>query len=159
MEAGNVVLVDLLLVLDGLDAKEGEAEDEGDDETQNERALLAHLGGPDAHGHGEAGSDEDGGVGCAPEDIQLVRCLDEGRVVPVAIDEVGGEQAAEEHDFGEQEEPHGEVGGVTLLRIGFEMVALVGQVLVMSSFGGAMDDYLAIRQWSPLSWGWPSSHS
>ena len=65
------------------------------------------------------------------QDVQLVRRRDEGRVVPVAIDQVGGEEAAEEHDFGEQEEPHGEVGGVDLLAHGFEVVALVGRMLVL----------------------------
>ena len=152
-----MVLVVLFLVLDGLDAKEGEAQDERDHQAQHQRALLFHLGGPHAHGHGEAGSDEDGGVRGAPEDIELVRCLDERRIVPVAVDEVGGKEAAEEHDFGEQEEPHGEVGGVTLLRVGFEVMALVGEVLVMSPFGRAVHDYpvfrddLAIRHWLPLS--------
>ena len=41
MEAGNVVLVDLLFVLDCLDAKEGEAEDEGEDEAKNQGSLSS----------------------------------------------------------------------------------------------------------------------
>ena len=67
------------------------------------------------------------GVGGAPANLQLVRGLDEGWVVPVAIDQVGGKEPAEEHDFGQQEEPHGEVGGIALLRVGFEVMALVGR--------------------------------
>ena len=78
------------------------------------------------------------GVRRAPADVQLVRGLDEGRIVPVAHDQVGGEEPAEEHDFGEQEEPHGEVGGVELLVDGLEVVALIGRMLVMSFRHGAV---------------------
>ena len=40
--------------------------------------------------------------------LSVLTGRDEGRVVPVAIDQIGEEHAAEEHDFGEQEEPHAE---------------------------------------------------
>ena len=61
--------------------------------------------------------------------LNWCEACDKGRVVPVAHDQVGGEQAAEEHDFREQEEPHGEVGGVKLLVDGLEVMALIGRML------------------------------
>ena len=41
----------------------------------------------------------------------------------VAVDGVDGEHAAEEHDFGDQEDPHAERGGVLLLCFVIELHA------------------------------------
>ena len=40
-----------------------------------------------------------------------------------AVDTVSQEHAAEEHDFGDEEDPHPERGGVPLLRGGIELLA------------------------------------
>src|SRR6185503_6615023 len=53
MEARDVMLLDLLSILDGLNTKEDETEYEGNGEAEKERALLLHLSGPHGHGHGE----------------------------------------------------------------------------------------------------------
>ena len=37
-------------------------------------------------------------------------------------DQVGAEQSAEEHDFGGEEDPHAETGGVALLLLGGEVM-------------------------------------
>ena len=46
----------------------------------------------------------------------------EGVGVEPAIDRVGGEQAAEDHDLGDQKGPHAEAAGVTLLPHVLKMV-------------------------------------
>ncbi len=53
-----MVLLPLLVILDGLDAEEDQAQDKVSTEEQNQHALLAHLRRPHAHGHGEAGDDQ-----------------------------------------------------------------------------------------------------
>ena len=48
--------------------------------------------------------------------------------VPATVDQVGAEQAAEEHDFGGEEDPHAEAGRVALLLFGGEVVQECGIV-------------------------------
>ena len=52
---------------------------------------------------------------------------DEGVVVPVAVQQVRKEQPAEEHDFGEQEEPHAEAARLALLLHRLEVMTVLGQ--------------------------------
>jgi hypothetical protein len=49
------------------------------------------------------------------------------RVVPVAVEQVGEEHAAEEHDFGQQEEPHAEAAGLALLLFRLEVMTVLRQ--------------------------------
>ena len=51
----------------------------------------------------------------AQPDVHLLAAFDEGLIVGGAIHQVGAEQPAEEHDFGQQEHPHAEGGGFLLL--------------------------------------------
>ncbi len=88
---------------------------------------MLHLGRPDAQRHEEAGGDQDRRIGCAQRNAQLVRRRDEGVVVPVAVEQVGEEQAAEEHDFGQQEEPHAEGSGLALLLLRLEVMTVLRQ--------------------------------
>ncbi len=69
--------------------------------------------------------DQDCRVHRAERDAQLVRRRDEGIVVPVAIEQVGKEQPAEEHDFGQQEEPHAEGSGLALLLLRLEVMTVL----------------------------------
>ena len=48
-----------------------------------------------------------------------------------AVDQVGAEQTAEEHDFGGEEDPHAETGGVALLLFGREVMQQCGVVQVL----------------------------
>ena len=119
--------------------------------------FLPRLRAPDAHRHGEAGGDQYRGVERAPEDVELVRCLNKRRVIPVAENQVGAEQAPEEHDFRQQEQPHGEAGGVHLLLHALEMMALVRRMFVRRV--RARCCHGAIRHWLPLSLSAPAIRS
>src|SRR6266478_9768411 len=66
IQAGDVVLNILVVILDGLDAKKDRAEDQSGDEEPSERFFPAGLRGPDSHGHGQAAANEDDGVDGAP---------------------------------------------------------------------------------------------
>ena len=57
--------------------------------------------------------------------LSVVLASREGFGVHVPVDHVGGEQAAEEHDLGDQEQPHPERGGLLLL---LHRVELMGRV-------------------------------
>src|SRR6266567_2847203 len=70
------------------------------------------------------------------------------REIPVAENQVSGEQPAKEHDFRQQEKPHGKARSIHLLVHGLKVVALIGRVLVPSVRG--LGDRLAIRHWLPL---------
>ena len=64
---------------------------------------------------------QDGGIGGADDLVQAAGRDREHLRIPAAIDGVDGEHAAEEHDFGDEEDPHPEGGGVFLLRLGIEL--------------------------------------
>ena len=61
---------------------------------------------------------------------RLLLAATRGWIVPVAIDQVCAEHAPEEHDFGEQKEPHAEGGRLPLLLHRLEVVTQIGRVLV-----------------------------
>ena len=98
----------LVVVLDALDAKEDEAAENGEAESDAvgvELAFLERDPGPD---HGDAGDDQDDGVGEAERDVLDV--VGPGAVLGAEADEeIGGEDRAEEHDLGGEEEPDAEL--------------------------------------------------
>ena len=79
--------------------------------------------------------------------------LNEGVEVLKAIDEIGAEHAAEEHDFRHQEQPHAERGGILLLLRVDEMMQkrrIVGFVIQGGHLRGRMAGaHLAIVQREP----------
>src|SRR5713101_8175506 len=113
--ARNQMMVELLLVFDGLHAKKNSAESKSSDQENTDQFLLAHLGGPDSHSHGQAAHDKDNGIAGAQFNVQRVAANAKSGAESTAIDGVGEEHAAEEQDFGDQENPHAERGGFLLL--------------------------------------------
>ncbi len=127
--AGDEMVVEFLLVFDGLDAKKDGTKSKGGDEENADELLLADLGRPDGHGHGQAAHDKDNGVAGAQFDVKSVAANAEGGAESAPIDGVSEEHAAEEQDFGKQEDPHAERGGFLLLLKGLKMsVQLSGAV-------------------------------
>ena len=68
-----------------------------------------------AKSHGQAAADQHRGVGGAELHVEQVAADFECGQVQRAINHVGGEKAAEEHDFSDQEHPHAEAIGLALL--------------------------------------------
>ena len=125
--------------------------------------AIADLRRIDAHGHGEAGEDQDRRIGGSEADAQRIAAGHEGVVIPVAIEQVGHEQAAEEHDFRQQKEPHAEARGLPLLLHRDEMVAQISRmrfVMPLVGFGVPGCDRLAIQRSLPRVRSCaPTSHS
>src|SRR5260370_1343287 len=113
--ARNEVVVEFLLVFDRLDAEKDSAEAKGGDQENTDKLLLANLRGPHRHCHRQAAHDEHDRVEAAKLDIERVAADAEGGAERTAIDGVREEQAAEEQDFGDQENPHAKRGGILLL--------------------------------------------
>src|ERR1700761_9514182 len=130
--SGDVVLRVLVVVFDGLDAEEDEPQQNGGCKRQHETTAVAHLRTVDAHGHCEARDDEDRRVRGAQPDAQRVRCRHEGVVMPVAVKQINHKQAAEEHDLGQQEEPHTERDSFLLLLYRLKVMAQVVRVLALA---------------------------
>src|ERR1700758_4525030 len=85
----------------------------------------------------------------------------ECRVVPVAVNQVGAEQPTEEHDLGQQEEPHAERGGLLLLLQIREVVPQIWRMFVFRLLLLGMScDRLAIQQFAPRVWSYsPATRS
>ena len=113
---------ELLCVFDAFDAEEGDAEEHRQDQHRNQERSTRGLGCPDGEHHGQAAADQNGGVSAAEPGIDRLAGGCEITEVPTAIDQVGAEQAPEEHDFGGEEDPHAEAGGIALLPLGGEVV-------------------------------------
>src|ERR1700688_1842779 len=48
-------------------------------------------------------------------------------VVPVSVEQIGEEETAEEHDFGQEEQPHAEASRLALLSFRLEVMAVLRQ--------------------------------
>src|SRR5437867_5347434 len=102
---------EFIVVFEGLDADEGQGEEDGAGVKELETAKLVHLARGPGHDGSDAGGDEDNRVGRADGNV-------EPTVGPVAFgsahaqQDVGGKQGAEEHDFGAKEQPNADLGVV-----------------------------------------------
>src|SRR5208282_2097824 len=67
-------------------------------------------------------ADEYHRVSRAESNVQLLTGGAKVSEVHVSVDEVGAEQAAEEHNFLGEEQPHAQAGGIFLLSLGREVV-------------------------------------
>jgi len=72
VEAWDVMLLDLLRVLDGLDAQKSRPRMNVKIKAEYQPSPAPGLRAPYAHGHGEAGADQHQRVQSAPKNIQLV---------------------------------------------------------------------------------------
>ena len=124
------------------------------------RRFLADFGGPHTNGHAEARGDQHDGVESAERHAELVGRDGERRVVPVAIEQVGEEHAAEEHDFREQEEPHAEAADLALLLFGLKVMTVLRQrgVLVLG-VNRVLGVVMALSNGRHLMLGLLASHS
>ena len=113
--AGDVMLHKFFPVLDAFDAEEGETEDHREDEARDQQCAAGGLCGPDREDYGQTAADEYGGVGGAVAHVDGFAGGGEIREIPAAVNQVGAEQAAEKHDFGGEEDPHSQAGGIALL--------------------------------------------
>ncbi len=123
------------------------------DAPAHQRFAHPGLGCVDAHGHGEAGNNQQCRVQRSRPNMQGMAASHERRVIPVAIDEVGAEHAAEEHDLRQQEQPHAKGGGFPLLLHALEMVAQKRRVRVfhVARLGGLRCKGVAIQRSVPRS--------
>src|SRR5580704_9380144 len=102
-------------ILDALDAEEGHAEHHCRDEADDQERAAGGLRGPDRENYGQTAADENGGIGRAEGHADGRTGGGEVGEIPTAIDQVSAEESAEEHEFGCQENPHAEAGGIALL--------------------------------------------
>src|SRR5689334_25064566 len=116
------MLVELVFVLDALNAKECKAEEHRQDQHYDQQAATGGLRGPDREDDGQAAADQNGGVGRAERGVDRLAGGSEVAEVHAAVDQVRTKQSAEEHDFGGKEDPHAEVRGVALLLLGGEVM-------------------------------------
>src|SRR5579872_1215776 len=123
------MLDEFVAVLDAFDAEENETEQHGGDEAEDEQRTAGGLCGPDRENDRETAADEDSGVGGTESHIDSFAGGGEVRKIPVAIDQVSAKESAEEHDFGGEEDPHAEAGGIALLLGIGEMMEELGMML------------------------------
>ena len=102
----NVMLDELFMIFDALDAKEYSSEYQGQDQENCNELLLAHLRSPNGHRHGQAAADQDDRVDRAQRQIDGAARLAENVGIRRPVERVGHEHAAEEQNFGDQEYPH-----------------------------------------------------
>ena len=115
MRAWHEVMLELLGVLEILDDKERRAEQDRENQVDDLADPRSRLRRADREHHRERAADQDGRVEAAHAHIQMVAGRRPRIRVPVAVQDVGHEQAAEEHDFGDQKHPHPQRGRFELL--------------------------------------------
>ena len=102
---------ELVVIFVGLDADEGQRQEDGAGMKKLEPAKLVHLARGPSHHRRYTGSDEHHSVGSADRDVEpAVRPITFRRADPQQ--NVRGEERAEEHDFGGQKQPDADFGVV-----------------------------------------------
>ena len=104
----DAVVLELRLVFEEFDTEEDERADDSRQQAPEIHRELAHLHTGPSHDDGHRRGDQHGGVEAAHRHVQLMN-----RPVIVrtqAQEDVGGEQAAEEHDLRGQEKPDANLG-------------------------------------------------
>src|SRR5580700_3178202 len=113
--AGDVMLLKFFYVFNAFDAKEHDAEQHGDDETNNQQRAARSLRGPDGKDYRQTAADQYRGIGRAQAHVDRLAGRGEVSKIQAAVDQVRAEQAAEKHDFRGEEDPHAQAGGIPLL--------------------------------------------
>src|SRR5271167_2154578 len=135
IQTRDVVLDELVVIFDALDAQEDGAQNQSGNEEEGDQLFPAHLGGPYRHSHGQAATDEDDGVDGTPAQFDGAAGKRKNVRVSVAVDGVGEEEAAEEQYFGGQKDPHAKCGGFLLL---------LQRLKLPRQFSGAMHSVLLL---------------
>src|SRR5450755_4113113 len=104
----NMVLFVLVIPLESLNPKECQSKYHRQKQKNYKKFASAHLRGANPKRHRQATADEDGCIDRAQPEIDTTAAKSELVVIPVAIDQVRAEHAAEEHNFGAKEQPHAE---------------------------------------------------
>ena len=115
--------MDLVRVLDGLDAEEPERTHDRDREARDEPGLLVLLRAAHSPRRRQRRHDQHRGVDRAPLHVEVVAGVGVDLGVVVAIQDVRHEQRREEQHFLGEEEPDAELGGVELV-LGVVVVVL-----------------------------------
>src|SRR5580700_11775573 len=110
-----MVLLEFLFVLEALDYEKGHAEQHGNNEVANQQFAFAGLRCFLRQNNRHRADDKDSGIRGSEPDVELLTSRGEGVEIGEPVDQVGAEHATEEHDFGDQEQPHAKRGGVLLL--------------------------------------------
>src|SRR3984893_5898253 len=113
--AGDEMVVEFLLVFDGLDAKKDGAKSKRGDQENTDQFLLPDLRGPDGHGHGQTAHNQHNGVAGAQLDVKGIAANAKCGAECMAVYGGGQKKAAEEQDRRHQENPHAERSGFLLL--------------------------------------------
>ncbi len=115
-------MLELGAVLDDLDSQKDPSQQDGRQDEANDGLASPGLGCPHGQSHCQAAADENRSVDGPEGDVELMATQGERRSLTRAVNDVGGEQAAEEHDLRDQEDPHSQIGSLTLLIVAVEMV-------------------------------------
>src|SRR5215469_11752138 len=148
IRARNMVVYPLIVVLDGFNPKKDAAQADGCDEEENQQHALPSLCAPNRHGHRKTGADEHSGIRGTQRYVGGAAGGHERVVVHVAVNQISSEEAAEEHDFSDEEDPHAEAGGIALLIHGVKVVTQRRMMVLMCGLDG--DGAVTIRQLPPL---------
>src|ERR1035437_11137022 len=100
----NVVFFEFFFILDALDAQECEPEEHGDHEAPDQETATSRLRSPNRKNNSQTTADEDRGVRGTKRSADRLAGGAEISKVPPAINQIGAEQTAEEHDFSGQED-------------------------------------------------------
>jgi hypothetical protein len=142
-----VIELELLLVLEELDDEECQTERHRQEQPTNSRPLRPGLGGANRQRHRQAAADEYDGVEAAQVDVELLAPFGPRGRIPDAIERVGEQQATEEHDLGDEEQPHPERRCLVLLIQILEMMLERRVMMVVAVRGDG-----SVRQLSSPAW-------
>src|SRR5689334_2846269 len=94
------------VIFSELYAEENQPDHDGQGQEESKPASFANLGTMYSHGHRKAAADKHGSVDCAQYKLHVGAAVIESNRMAHAVDGKGCKQPSEEHDFGDEEDPH-----------------------------------------------------
>src|SRR5581483_934098 len=143
----NMVFYIFIVIFDCFDSEEHKSQSKRKHQEEHQHLAHAKLRGMYGQRHGQAAANQYDCIGGAQFNIERAAAPHKGVVKPIAIDQVSGEHAAKEHDFGDKKHPHAEGSSVLLLLHIVEMVLQHG--VMRRVLGRLVDHNRAVRQMLP----------
>ena len=134
-----------------LDADEGQPKSKRKHQESNQEFPLSQLGGTDAQRHRQAAAQQHGRIGGPDFDVEQPAAGLEGGQIEIPENDIGGEQAAEEHDLRSQEHPHAQARSFVLLLEVVELFRQCGAAMQLKS------PPFRTRTLLPSRWAFPRS--
>ena len=111
----NQVVLEFIGIFDSLDSQKGQTEQHRKNEKSDQRLAVSDLRAMHRQRHRQTAADQYGRVHSAQGYVEVAAGIGESGRIERPVHDVGGKYPAEEHDLGDQKDPHSQRRCLVLL--------------------------------------------